>query len=62
MYELKFIFKYYKYNFFLYVCSEDWYKDHPDFKVLFHDADGDGLKDFGDRRVFTQVNVNRKRP
>jgi len=42
-------------------CSEDWYKDHPNFKVLYHDADGDGKKDFGDRRIFDQVNVNRKR-
>jgi hypothetical protein len=41
--------------------SEDWYKDHPNFKVLYHDADGDGKKDFGDRRIFDQVNVNRKR-
>nr|CAD7613866.1 unnamed protein product [Timema genevievae] len=41
--------------------SEEWYKDHPDFKVLYDDADGDGKKDFGDRRIFDQVNVNRKR-
>jgi hypothetical protein len=41
-------------------CSENWYKDHPDFKVLYDDADGDGKKDFGDRRIFDQVNVNRK--
>nr|CAD7453180.1 unnamed protein product [Timema tahoe] len=40
---------------------EEWYKDHPDFKVLYDDADGDGKKDFGDRRIFDQVNVNRKR-
>ncbi|XP_069696431.1 protein obstructor-E-like isoform X1 [Periplaneta americana] len=40
---------------------EDWYKDHPNFKVLYHDADGDGKKDFGDRRIFDQVNVNQKR-
>jgi hypothetical protein len=41
--------------------SEDWYKDHPNFKVLYHDADGDGKKDFGDRRIFDQVNVNQKK-
>jgi hypothetical protein len=46
---------------FLFYSSEDWYKDHPNFKVLYHDADGDGKKDFGDRRIFDQVNVNQKR-
>jgi hypothetical protein len=41
-------------------CSENWYKDHPSFQALYHDEDGDGKKDFGKRRIFDQVNVNRK--
>ncbi|XP_071442387.1 protein obstructor-E isoform X2 [Hetaerina americana] len=31
---------------------ENFYKDHPRFKELFEDSDGDGKKDFGKKRKF----------
>ncbi|CAB3378171.1 Hypothetical predicted protein [Cloeon dipterum] len=31
---------------------EDWYKDHPKFKDLYDDEDGDGKKDFGKLKKF----------
>ncbi|CAL4066540.1 unnamed protein product [Meganyctiphanes norvegica] len=36
----------------------DWYKDHPLFDAVYDDVDGDGLKDFGVRRDFSQTSIN----
>lgn len=32
--------------------SEEYYKNHPRFKELYTDEDGDGKIDFGKKRVF----------
>ncbi|XP_042222696.1 protein obstructor-E-like isoform X2 [Homarus americanus] len=35
-----------------------WYENNPLFDVAYDDADGDGIRDFGDRRDFAQTSVN----
>lgn len=37
---------------FFFFFSEDFYKNHPKFKELYTDEDGDGKIDYGKKRVF----------